>query len=165
MTRGPICEFLESDHARLDALLQRSDAGPELDLEAYASFREGLLRHIAMEEKVLLVEARRLRGGEPLPLAKQLRADHALLAALLVPTPTHGLIAAVRRLLAEHNPLEEGPGGLYDVCEQIAGAQVESILARIRAMPEVPVARHCDHVRVFDSIERLMRARKSVQAG
>ena len=65
-------------------------------------------------------DARRRRNGEPLAVAKQLRADHAALAGLLVPTPTHEIIATIRKVLLEHNPLEEGPGGL---------------VARVRAMP------------------------------
>jgi hypothetical protein len=69
-------QVLERDHVRLDDLLTRADAAPpSIDREAYDAFRAGLLRHIAMEEKVLLPEARRLRGGEPLEVAKQLRAD------------------------------------------------------------------------------------------
>ena len=53
-------------------------SNPALDFEAYDLFRRGLLRHIAMEEKVLLPEARRLRGGSPLAIAVRLRADHAM---------------------------------------------------------------------------------------
>ena len=56
-----------------------------------------MLRHIAMEEKILLPEARRLRDDVALPIAKQLRADHAALALLLVPTPTREIIAATCR--------------------------------------------------------------------
>src|SRR5215471_7502084 len=73
MTRGPLYEFLQRDHARLDELLRRSDATPAIDHSSYESFRGGLLRHIAMEEKVLLPEARRIRGGEPLALTKEVR--------------------------------------------------------------------------------------------
>jgi hypothetical protein len=62
----------------------------------FAEFRAGLLRHIAMEEKVLLPDAR-LRRGEPLPIAKQLLEDLALLASLMVPTPTHELVAPPAR--------------------------------------------------------------------
>jgi hypothetical protein len=163
MTRGPLYEFLQQDHARLDELLRRCDATPAIDSASYESFRRGLLRHIAMEEKVLLPEARRQRGGEPLPVAKQLRADHAALAALLVPTPTHEILAKVRDVLAEHDPLEENPGGLYEVCEELAGADVGALVARVKAMPEVPVARHFDGPRAHTSIENLLRARTAVR--
>ncbi len=160
MMHGPLFEFLRQDHARLDELLRRTDAAPNtIDQAAYASFRGGLLRHIAMEEKVLLPEARRRRNGEPLAIANQLRADHAALAALLVPTPTHEIIATIRKLLLEHNPLEEDPGGLYEACEALVGAELDAIVTRVRTMPEVPLARHFDGPRASAVIENLLRAR------
>jgi hypothetical protein len=163
---GPIHAFLADDHARLDALLRRSAAEPEVvDRAAYDEFRAGLLRHIAMEEKVLLPEARRLRGGEPLVLAKQLRADHAALAALLVPTPTHQILGKIGTVLAEHNPLEENAGGIYEIVEQLAGIEAAALLARIIAVPEVPLAQHFDGPRAHDSIASLLRARAAVRDG
>lgn len=160
-SRGPLHSFLQQDHARLDALLRRAEQAEALDFEAYEAFRRGLLRHIAMEEKVLLPEARRLRGGDPLPVAKQLKADHAALAALLVPTPTHEILTTIRRILVEHNPLEEDPGGLYEQCEQLAGADVSALVERVMHMPEVPVAKHFDGPRAHAGIERLLRARSA----
>ena len=130
-----------------------------IDGESYRAFRGGLLRHIAMEEKVLLPEARRRRGGEPLAVAKQLRADHSALAALLVPTPTHDIIATIRKVLVEHNPLEEGPGGLYAVCEQLVGAELDALVLRVQRTPEVPLAAHFDGPRAYASIESLLKAR------
>ena len=103
---GPIARYLADDHARLDALLTRGAT----DSAAYADFRRGLLRHIGMEEKILLPAAQRARGGEPLPAAARLRLDHGALAALLVPTPTPAIRAALRGILERHNALEEGPG-------------------------------------------------------
>jgi hypothetical protein len=161
---GPLHEFLRRDHARLDELLHRASSGPEVDLESYETFRGGLLRHIAMEEKVLLPDARRRRGGEPLALAKQLRADHAVLAALLVPTPTREIIAAIGNVLAEHNPLEENAGGLYETCEQLAGVEADALLSRVRAVPEVPLARHFDGPRAHENIANLLRARTTIRS-
>ena len=63
-------------------------------------------------------------------MAAKVRLDHGALAALLVPTPTPVIITALRTILRAHNPLEEGPGGLYECCEQLAGAQAEALLAR-----------------------------------
>jgi hypothetical protein len=159
MTRGALYELLQQDHARLDELLRRADAGPAIDADSFAAFRGGLLRHIAIEEKVVLPEARRLRGGEPLAIARQLRADHAALAALLVPSPTRDIIATVRKVLSEHNPLEEGPGGVYDACEALAGAELDALVVRARAVPEVRLARYFDGPRAFAAIEMLLRAR------
>lgn len=157
---GPIHRFLQADHARLDELLRQADANPAaIDMQAYEAFRRGLMRHIAMEEKVLFVEARRLAHGEPLPVFTQLRADHAALASLLVPTPTHEIVAAIRTVLAEHNPLEEGPGGAYELCEQLAHDQLPALLARLKATPQVPPAAHVDGPRVQAHIDSLLRAR------
>jgi hypothetical protein len=163
---GPLQQFLTRDHERLDELLRRVDATPHaIDGEAYEAFRSGLLRHIGMEEKILLPEARRLRGGEPLPLAKALRSDHAALASLLVPTPTGDIIAALRSVLEEHNPLEEGPGGLYEQCDRLvgAGAEMQALIGRIAAMPEVPLAPHFDGDRARKHIDNLLRARAAAR--
>lgn len=159
--RGPIHQFLADDHARLGALLARALAPSVVDRAAYDAFRAGLLRHIAMEEKVLFVDARARRGGEPLPVTRQLHADHAALASLLVPSPTHALLATVRDLLAEHDPLEEGPGGLYEQCEQLAGAELGDVLARMHAIPRVRVSKHVDEPRVHAHIDRMLAARRS----
>lgn len=162
---GPIHQLLADDHARLDELLRRATATPGvIDLVGYEPFRAGLLRHIAMEEKVLFVEAKQRRDGEPLPLAKRLHADHAALAALLVPTPTHELIATIRNVLEEHNVLEEEPGGLYEICDQLVGADVERVLDRLHAVPAVRVSQHVDDDRVLASIARLLAARSSSSA-
>jgi hypothetical protein len=108
---GPLTNVLADDHTRLDGLLQRAMAvGGAVDCAAYAEFRAGLLRHISLEEKILLPAAQRLQGGDPPPVAATLRLDHGALAALLVPTPTPAIIAAIRTILAAHNALEEGPG-------------------------------------------------------
>lgn len=159
---GAVHTFLADDHARLDALLRRAVADPDpavIDRDAYDQFRAGLLRHIAMEEKVLLPDARRHRNGEALPIAKQLRADHAALAALLVPTPTRAILTAIRELLDGHNELEEAPAGVYETCEALAAAEADALLERLRAVPEVPVAAHFDGPRAHEHIARLLKAR------
>lgn len=157
---GPIHQFLTSDHTRLDELFARSIANPDtVDLAAYVQFRAGLLRHIAMEEKVLFADARARRDGEPLPVTKQLHADHAALASMLVPPPTHALLEQIRGILEEHNPLEEDPGGLYDLCDQLAGADADAVLARMEAIPPVRAAQHLDEPRVHEHIARMIAAR------
>jgi hypothetical protein len=160
---GPIRRFLTSDHARLDALLERSIRNPSvLDAAAFAEFRAGLLRHIAMEEKVLLPDMK-ARSGQPYSLARQLRADHAALAVLMVPPPTHELVTVIRGVLEEHNPLEEGAGGLYEQCEQLAGTECELLLERLRLTPEVPLAPHVDRPSVHEHIADLLRARRAAR--
>jgi hypothetical protein len=154
---GRLCRFLADDHARLDALLQRAIASPgDIGRAAYAEFRAGLLKHISIEEKILLPATQRAHGGEPLPLAAKLRLDHGALAALLVPTPTPAIIATLRTILAAHNAVEEGPEGVYETCEQLVGVEADTLLAQLHAAPEVPVAHHADGPRVIDAIRRAL---------
>lgn len=155
---GLLYRFMADDHARLDGLLQEAVVRPDvIDRAAYAQFRAGLLKHIGMEEKILFPEAQRRRGGEPLPIAAKLRLDHGALAALLVPSPTPAIVAAIRSILAGHNAIEEQPGGPYEVCEQLAGAEVEAVLARLRSAPEVPVAAHADSPKVRAATRRALQ--------
>ncbi|MGH7928460.1 MAG: hemerythrin domain-containing protein, partial [Candidatus Binatia bacterium] len=123
-----IYRFLVDDHARLSELLDRASCrADQIDLAAYAAFRGGLLRHIGMEEKILLPFIQKKRGGDPLPIAAKLRLDHGALASLLVPTPTPGIIATLREVLEKHNPIEEGAGGLYEICQALVGAEEEAL--------------------------------------
>src|SRR5262245_16788482 len=118
---GKIYRYMADDHARLDDLLQHAAArAGSIETSPEAEVRAGCLKHIAMEEKILLPAAQRARGGKPLPIAVKLRLDHGVLAALLVPTPTAAIIAAIRAVLEAHNPIEEGPGGLYEQSEELA---------------------------------------------
>jgi hypothetical protein len=157
---GPIYRYLRGDHVRLDGLLNRILVNPRaIDRAADAEFRAGLLRHISMEEKILLPDAQRRRGGEPLPVAAKLRADHGAIAALLVPTPTPEIVDALRSILAGHNEIEEGPGGMYETCERLAGAEVDDLYARLLAAPEVPAAAHVDGPNILAATRRaLLRA-------
>lgn len=156
-TEGPLTRYLVGDHRRLDALLRSAVADPlKIDQAGYAQFRAGLLRHIGMEEKILLPAAQRLRGGESLPIAAKLRLDHGALAALLMPTPTAAIIATIRAILAAHNVLEEGPGGLYQVCDELAGQEAEVLLVRLRAAPEVTVMPHSDSPAVMHAVRRAL---------
>jgi hypothetical protein len=136
---------MSEDHARLDRLLAASEAREGVvDVQTFAQLRHDLLRHIAMEEKILLPYARDKGGGSPLTVAPALRADHGQIAKLLVPSPTVTGLRELRELLARHNPLEEGPGGVYAVCDALAGPDAPAVVALLRAHPMVPVAKHYD---------------------
>jgi hypothetical protein len=142
---GTLRLYMIEDHRRLDELLERSIADAQrFDVDAFERFRAGLLRHIGIEEKILLPAARRRRGGEPLAIAARLRIEHAAIASLLVPTPDHVLVAEIRQLLAAHNVLEEQEGGLYEDVESLAGDERELLLQRARACNEPPLAPHFD---------------------
>jgi hypothetical protein len=141
----PLTRYLAADHARLDTLLRASVADERrFDGEAFERFRAGLLRHIGIEEKLLLPCARRRRGGAPVARAAILRVEHAALASLLVPTPDRALVGEIAGLLAWHNAREEGEHGLYEECVRLAGDEAESLLERARATPEPPLAKHFD---------------------
>lgn len=156
-TAGPIRDFLTEDHRRLDMLLQSVVAHADhVDQGAYTQFRAGLLRHIGMEEKILLPAAQRLRGGEPLLIAAKLRLDHGALAALLMPPPTVAIIARIRGILEDHNALEEGPGGLYGTCDELAGSEAAQLLAKLQSAPEVSVMPHSDRPAVRNAVHRAL---------
>lgn len=144
---GAIEVFMTADHARLDNLLRGAErADGTIDTATYADFRAGLLRHIAMEEKVLMPFARTKRAGEPLAIANALRVDHARIAKMLVPTPDRGVCDALRSLLGAHNRLEEGRDGLYATCDALAEdeAEADALVAKLRTHPVPPVAPHYD---------------------
>ncbi len=153
-----IHEYLAADHVRLDTLLAQATATPDaIDDAPYRAFRQGLLRHIAMEEKVLFAY---LRGRDADRLVAVLHADHAAIASLLVPPPTHALIATLRGVLEEHNPLEDAPGGLYEICDRAAGDVPAELLARMQAIPAVRASDHLDEPRIHEHIERMLVARR-----
>jgi hypothetical protein len=78
-------------------------------------------------------------------VAAKLHLDHGALSALLVLTPTHSIIAAIRTVLDGHNPLEEGSGGVYEQYERLIGPDADQILVRLQNAPPVAVARHVDN--------------------
>lgn len=126
------------DHRRLAALLaetQKPDAA--FDPRPFEELRVGLLTHIAIEEKILMPLL--AAAGESAGLLRTLRADHSALAALTVPTPRPEIAETIRDVLEAHDPLEEGPSGLYARCEQLAAGQEQWILQRLeRFAPAVP---------------------------
>ena len=153
----PVTRFLVEDHRRLEALLQSAVAyAGSVDQRAYDQFRAGLLRHIGMEEKILLPAAQRLRGGEPLPIASKLRLDHGAIASLLMPPPTAAIIATIRAVLKVHNTIEEGPGGLYETCDDLAGSEAAELLAKLQAAPELTVLPCSDSPAVMPAVQRAL---------
>jgi len=154
---GPITDFLVKDHGRLEALLQSAVAQVgSVDQGTYDQFRAGLLRHIGMEEKILLPAAQRLRDGEPLPIASKLRLDHGAIASLLMPPPTAAIIAKLRAVLKVHNTIEEGPGGLYETCDELAGSEAAQLLAKLQAAPELAVLPCSDSPAVMPAVQRAL---------
>ena len=155
MTPGVLYTYLSHDHDRLDRLLERAAAKPGVvDMEPYAEFRKGLLRHIAMEEKIVFPAIAKMQGGKQAVMAERLRLDHGAIAALLVPPPSASIVATIRSILRVHNVLEEQEGGLYQLFEQLAGPDAEKLLEKLRSTPEVPVVPHNDRPGVLDATRR-----------
>jgi hemerythrin HHE cation binding domain-containing protein len=149
--------MMAADHARLDRLLNRAAAAPpRIDPASYDAFRQGLLKHIAMEEKILLPAAQSLNSNQPLPIAARLRLDHGALAALLVPTPNPRIVAALNTILAAHNALEEGPDGVYETVARLAEAQASELLQRLQSAPAVPVSPFNDGPKVMPATRRAL---------
>lgn len=155
---GGVEEFMAADHHRLDDLLREASVVPgEFDAVTYGRFRSGLLKHIGMEEKILLPAAARFRGGEPLPIATKLRLDHGAIAALLVPSPTAEIVAVLRSILERHNRIEEGREGLYATCDRLAGGAAADLVEQLRVAPEVPLSPCNDGPKVRPALARAIR--------
>ncbi|BFU94822.1 MAG: hypothetical protein NTNFB02_15440 [Nitrospira sp.] len=150
---GPLTRALRDDHRRLDALFQVATADLQvIDGVAYDQFRAGLLRHIGMEEKILIPALQRLQGGVPYPHSAKLRLDHGALAALLMPTPTPAILATIRAILCAHNRMEEGSDGLYAVGDRLAASEADALVASLSAAPEVKVMPHSDSPAVMNNL-------------
>ncbi|HLH75843.1 MAG TPA: hemerythrin domain-containing protein [Candidatus Binataceae bacterium] len=152
---GQLYALMAAEHLQLDRLLARaSERDPGGDA-AYEHFRQRLLRHISLEEKILLPMAAR-KSGEALPLAKRLQLDHGALAALLMLPPSGGGLHAIRAVLAVHNPLEEMAEGVYQQCEELAGDELPDLLGRLSAAPAVPVSSWSDSSKVYAAARRVL---------
>lgn len=155
---APIAAFLAEEHGRLDGLLRAAVREPgAIDQAAFRAFRAGLLRHIAIEEKVLFPAIREARGGAPHPDWRRLRVQHGAMTSLLVPPPTPELVAEIRSILEPHNALEEGPGALYRSADALLADRAASVVERMRAYPEVRTAPHRDGPRVLHRAEDALR--------
>lgn len=153
--RGALYGYLSNDHTRLDGLLRAAAASPEvMDMEPYGRFRAGLLRHISIEEKIVIPAILSGTGGQHTGLAARLRLDHGALVSLLVPTPSRAIVETIRTILSAHNPLEEDHGGLYDILERVAAPDKETMLARLQNAPDVPVLPHNDKPGALEATRR-----------
>lgn len=138
-----LVERLVADHRAIEERLARAVRGPELDAAAFEEARALLLRHIAIEEKIMLRAVIEVRGA-PLERAERMRRDHGAIASLLVPTPDAALVVELRTLLEPHDELEEGPGGVYAECAAILASRDAELAGRAASYPAVPMAKHHD---------------------
>lgn len=134
-----IFEYLATDHDRLERLLDEAVAGHAIAIEPYEQFRRGILRHIGIEERILIPAILQARGDASSPDADRLRLDHGAIVALLVPPPNAAIIRTLRHILGPHNELEEGEKGIYRVLETMDGPNTAALVAKMKAAGEVPV--------------------------
>ncbi len=140
-------------------------ARPLLDWGAFAAFRCGLLRHIAIEEKVLFPAVCNARQGLALDRAHELRVEHAALTSLLVPTPDGLLYHEILSLLSTHDAKEEGVGGIYEECASWLSEKDLVFLAhRAKLFPEVRVARHFDGPNVYRTAAKAIASASRIRA-
>ena len=155
--RGPLYEFFANDHRRLEELLERAtSAAKGYEMASYGEFRSGLLKHIKMEETILMPAAEKAQGGAPLDIATRIRLDHGALTALMVPPPSPMIISALRSILASHDLIEEQPSGMYDRLEELTGPEIDSLVARARATTDVPVHPHNSSASILDATRRAL---------
>lgn len=162
---GPIARMLEEDHNRLDRLLDRAVASPDsFDLPAYDEFRLGILRHIGIEEKLLMSH---LRASTPehQALARVLREEHSAIASLLVGPPDHALVEELRSIFRAHNPREEGPDGMYAIAEQLLGDALDETFERATNYPPVPPMPYRSGPRVQRTAESALALARSKKTG
>ena len=149
--------FFINDHRRIESLLNHAAINLEhIDLVIYSEFRKSLLRHIGIEEKIVLPAIKKLQHGLPYDAADTLRGEHGALAALLVPSPDKKIVKALQAILNHHNGLEECENCLYRVCESLLGSEVDTIMNEVNNYPPVPVVRHIDTPNVLDATRRAL---------
>lgn len=131
---GAIERFMTEDHARADALLRSAmRLRNRVDTRAFDAFRARLFRHMALEERVLLPFAERVRGA-PLPIAGRLCREHVEIRSLLSAAPTPERCELLVELLGRHNAIEEGPAGLYAACDALADGGWARVIDELRKL-------------------------------
>ena len=73
-----------------------------------------------------------------------------------MPTPTASIIAQVRAILADHNALEEGPDGLYELCDDLCRSENDQLMNRLRAAPARQAMPHSDSPAVMIAVRRTL---------
>jgi hypothetical protein len=162
-------EWLVRDHDEIDVLLRSARAPEGFDLEAFGRFRERLLRHIGVEERLLFSAIQRTNQGQLPAAVGEIQIEHAALASLLVPTPDYVLAEEIAGLLERHSNLEEFPDGIYDQCLALLDDEAaDDVLYDACASRPVATAKYFDGagtVRTADAaLEKARRTRAKSEA-
>ncbi len=154
---GPLHKFFTEDHRRLDGILKLADIRTNgFDMTAYDRFRKGLLKHIKMEETILIPALEKSKSGSYKDRIEKLRLEHGALTALLVPPPSPVIFKALRFILAAHNQMEEEPKGLYDLCDEFV-QDPETVLHKIEQTSDVPVLAHKTEPFILEATRRALK--------
>ncbi len=133
--------IMSADHERLEDLLRKVEESGHEPGVLYDKFRAGLLRHMWIEEHLMIPPALKTKeGARKHADFARLKLDHGALTALLVPVPSAGIFAAIRGIVEPHNRLEEDSGGLYEICDAASG---EEFVEKMKSAPAIPL-RACD---------------------
>lgn len=138
-----IPQTLLADHQRLHQLLSQAQGKDTVITETYNEFRQGLMRHIAIEEKIFFPEMKKIIGTAD--IWRTIRIEHAALTSLLVPTPDLTLLNEIHLLLLDHDSKEEGSSGIYAEGERILTPELrQQLSSRAEALPPIPMCAHID---------------------
>ncbi|MEW5741657.1 MAG: hemerythrin domain-containing protein [Myxococcota bacterium] len=151
---SPVTRLLAVEHAESQAKLDACVRSGEVDLKRFDEFRHNLLRHIAIEERVLMPALTKALGKAPL-FQNGLRKDHAGIAALCVPTPTREWLEDLKELLAHHQRVEEAPGGFYALLDQHVGGDPH-LLEQVARFPRLSLPDFVRGPKVRDLLEEVL---------
>lgn len=140
-----ITRFLAHDHASLLVWLARARSDPaRFDASAYEVFRSGLLRHLTLEERVLLPAMQRMAVGNLDRLLAPVHIEHAAIELLLAPTPDVALVDELAALLVAHERMEAADDGIYTLADTLLAGHAEAIIALMREHPSHVAPPHHD---------------------
>ncbi len=153
--KNDIYKYFADDHRRLEELLNRSFPGSDgIDEESYSDFRSGLLKHIALEEKILFPSILKFQNGKQHKYAAQLRLEHGAFAALLVHSPAKLINQVFLAIIPNHNKLEEGADGIYLACDTLPGEWINEMFLKINEYPAVPAMPYNDSQLAGNALRR-----------
>ncbi len=143
--KAALRRWLALDHQEIDGLLRIALADGSFEPSSYARFRERILRHIGIEERILFPAVRERHPTRYTTQFATLRIEHAALTTLLVPTPDRALALEIESLLRRHNDAEECEDGIYDKCLAALTSEVATrVLQASRARAPVRTSDYFD---------------------
>ncbi|MFZ1978391.1 MAG: hypothetical protein WAV76_10600 [Bacteroidota bacterium] len=113
-----------------------------------------MLKHIGLEEKILIPALHNSQESIAYPLAAPLRLEHGAIASLLVLPPSAIVKNVLLGILQHHNKREETEKGLYTDCDCLLPDAVETMMEKVYHYPDVPVMPYNDSQHALDAARR-----------